>query len=354
MRKVHETRMIGGALAATLTLLILGDPASASAETHRTLYLFNGALPSPLGGVVIGADGVLYGATFDGGPSGSGTVFSLTPPASAGGKWTESELAAFGSEGPVGPVSGVAIGPGGVLYGTSYAGGAQYEGTVFSITPPASSGGAWTESVVYSFLGSGALDGGQPWAGVAIGQNGELYGTTVLGGGGDFGGDGIIYELTPPSSAGGTWTETILSSFPNEYGFGPPLPYGGVVIGSGGVLYGVTYGAGRYGAGSVYSLTPPLTGSGAWTMETLYSFTGKGDGWAPYGGLVIDTNGVLYGTTMYGGSGTACANGCGVAFSLTPSDWTETVLITSQAGAMEAIPRRGFRSARVECFTAPR
>jgi len=231
------------ALVAALVIFTASAPHRASAQP-KTLYRFQAARPSPYGGIAVGPGGVLYGTTYDGGANGSGTVFSLTRPATPGGAWTEAELFEFGSTGPVGPLSGVTVGTGGVLYGTTYAGGTAYEGTVFSLTPPATPGGPWTEAILHSFDNVSGSDGAVPWAGVAVGNHGELYGTTVYGGPQEM---GTVYELTPPASPGGTWTETILYNFTGEDA--PESPYGGVIAAtqSNGqpVLYGTTFGATR-------------------------------------------------------------------------------------------------------------
>jgi len=126
-------------------------------------------------------------------------------------------------------------------------------GTVFSLTPPSSTGGSWTEAVLYRFAGSPS-DGSNPFSGVVIGSGGVLYGTTRLGGSLD---NGTVFSLTPPVSPGGSWTESVLYNFTGASdGNGPE----GVVIGSGGVLYGTTSGGGNpicdFGCGTVFSLTP--------------------------------------------------------------------------------------------------
>jgi uncharacterized repeat protein (TIGR03803 family) len=158
--------------------------------------------------------------------------------------------------------SGVVIGSGGVLYGTTFNGGIDvcYSGcgTVFSLTPPASPGGAWTESVLYSFKGSPS-DGTNPnLDGVVIGTGGVLYGATVTGGtvhpSCGIPGCGVAFQLTPPASPGGVWTETVLHDFTSgSDGVSP----NGLVIGSGGMLYGTTYGGGgALGWGTVFALKP--------------------------------------------------------------------------------------------------
>jgi uncharacterized repeat protein (TIGR03803 family) len=159
------------------------------------------------------------------------------------------------------PLAGLAIGSGSagqpVFYGTTFNGGDLDVGTVFSLTPPGAPGGAWTEAVLLSFNGR---NGGNPAAGVVIGNDGVLYGTTSHG--------GVVYSLTPPTIAGGAWTERVLHRFINngQDGYDPD---GALAIGSGGILYGTTpYGGassacGTTGCGTVFSLTPPATSDGA-------------------------------------------------------------------------------------------
>ena len=312
------------------TVFMLAPPASPSSGwTEAVLYNFaggsNGA--DPYTGVVIGSSGVLYGTT------GDGKVFSLSPSTSPGGAWTQTVLGAVSGAG----ANGVVIGGSGVLYGTTAAGGTgdceiNYPrcGTVFSLTPPTSLGGAWTETVLYEF--TGGSDGGNPFAGLVIGGDGALYGTTAAGGTGTcdpFAGCGTVFSLTPPTSLGGAWTETVLYEFTGGSDGGNPTA--GLAIGSGGVLYGTTSVGGTgcrrpggVGCGTVFSLTPPTSHGGAWTETVLHNFAGPGDGFSP-NGVVIGSGGVLY-DTAGGGS-----PGYGTVFSLTPptspdGTWIETVL----------------------------
>jgi hypothetical protein len=132
-------------------------------------------------GLTLGGNGVLYGTAAPGSaPDSAGIVYSLTPPTSAGGSWTENTLYSFGAvvEDGVGP-AGVAVGSNGSLYGATSDGGFGY-GTVYSLTPPASPGGAWTENVIYRFPSNG--DAGGPGS-LVIGPHGTLYGTTNFIGG---------------------------------------------------------------------------------------------------------------------------------------------------------------------------
>jgi len=274
------------------TVFALTPPASpGGAWTETVLHAFTGGRNGayPYGNIAIGKSGVLYGTTYGGGTARSGTVFSLTPPASPGGAWTEAVLHSFtGGNDGTNPHAGVAIGSGGVLYGTTAHGGSSCCGTVFSLAPPASPGGDWTETVLHDF--TGGSDGTDPYAGVAIGSGGVLYGTTYAGGSL---GAGTVFALTPPASPGDPWAETILLNFSVAH------PYGSVVIGNNGVLYSTTSAGGNSGNGSVFSLTPPASPGGQWTETVLHSFAGGTDGASPFAGVAIGSAGVLYGTTEF-------------------------------------------------------
>lgn len=318
------------------------------ASSFKTLYGFAGPPDgsNPVAGLIIGPNGALYGTTNSGGTSNSGTVFSLTPPAAPGGTWTEAVIHDFagGSDGAF-PDAPVVIGKGGVLYGTTQLGGTANAGTVFSLTPPPTLGGTWTESVLHNFTG---IDGYQPFTGVVIGKNGVLYGTTSGGGlswGTSLGASGTVFKLTPPASPGGSWTESLLISFYDYQGHKSDGGIPGRLILKDGVLYGTTvYGSasgyggcafyGVIGCGMVFSRTPL-------SYTVLYNFGGS-TGEAPNGGVVIGSGGVLYGTTAYGGTGSGCAtpqySGCGTVFSLTPPTWTEAVLHSFTGGSDGANP----------------
>ena len=146
-------------------------------------------------------------------------VFRLTPPSAPGGSWTESTLWDFWANGPslgVGPDAGV-VSVGGSLYGTTY-----YDtdgegcGRVYQLSPPTASGGAWTGTAIHSF-GGGSGDGCESLAPLTAGPGGVVYGTTVVGGPGTpcgayvSTGCGTVFELTPPATGGGAWTETAVS-----------------------------------------------------------------------------------------------------------------------------------------------
>lgn len=342
---VYGTTQAGGT-AGLGTVFELKPPAvKGGAWTETVLHNFTGGSDGiyPYASLAIGGGGVLYGTTAAGGNgvipcymgvSGCGTVFSLAPPVSGQGAWTETVLYNFtdGSDGG-NPVAGVVIGRGAVLYGTTRNGGSgacgQGCGTVFSLAPPVSPGGLWTEKALHEFGAPG--DGAQPAASLTIGD-GVLYGTTYYGGSS---GVGTVFSLAPPAGPGGAWTETILHNFTGggSDGINPSV---GVTIGSGGVLYGATFSGGGTvcgygsGCGTVFSLAPPSSPDGAWEETVLHFFMGS-DGALPEGSLAIGSNGVLYGTTSAGGTADECFAGCGTVFQLTPplhlgGSWTETVL----------------------------
>ncbi|HTT63494.1 MAG TPA: choice-of-anchor tandem repeat GloVer-containing protein [Bryobacteraceae bacterium] len=293
-----------------------------------TLYTFRGgpADGAAPGTLVFGKGGVLYGTTGVGGAFNAGTVFSLTPPATSGGAWTETILYNFatGSGDATSPNSSLVMDSNGVLYGTTSVGGAKGLGTVFSLAPPSESGSAWTETVLYSFTGAPG-DGAEPLAGVVFGSGGVLYGTTNAGGPGacEFVpiGCGTVFQLAPPSYPGGAWTESVLHSFnATGGGRGPNAP---LAVGSRGELYGTTYVSGASGGGVVFALTPPSEPGGSWTKAVLSNQLGS----ELTAGVVIGKKGVLYGTTQNGGFGN------GTVFSLTPpaspgGAWTQKVLYT--------------------------
>jgi len=194
---------------------------------------------------------------------------------------------------------------------------------------------ASTEKVLYSFCSiNDCTDGSGPDAGLLFDAAGNLYGTTASGGAYGY---GTVFQLTP--SAGGTWTETVLYSFCSLSNCTDGVdPVGTLIFDAVGNLYGMTQAGGAYGAscggfgcGTVFELIPD--GNGTWTETVLHSFDDDGmDGWEPTAGLVLDSAGNLYGTTLRGGQGRGgdCGGfGCGTVFELSPNNngtWTESVL----------------------------
>jgi len=296
--------------------------------TFTTLYSFtgqNGDGALPYAGLIVGKHARLYGTTAYGGTWSAGTVFELQAPGAGGGAWTETVLYSFagGSDG-ANPYGGLVFGANGALYGTTSAGGTANAGTVFELAPPTVDGGAWKETILHDFGAIG--DGADPRDRLVFDSSGVLYGTTFYGGQPQpspncVSGCGTVFGLTPPTGAGGAWTETALYTFPEGNFFGGN-PAAGVVIGAGGILRGTTVYGGATGLGTVFELTPPGAPGGVWTETVLHSFnSAAGDGGFPYGGLVVGKSGAIYGTTYAGGS----APNDGTVFQLDPPSWTESV-----------------------------
>lgn len=344
-------------------LLFFALPAAqlAHAQYGETVpYTFTGASDgaAPTAGLIFDSKGNLYGTAVNGGdtggancpgldpPTGCGTVFELSPPSGGTGPWTETVLYTFtgGSDGAY-PQAGLIFDSSGNLYGTTSNGGNMSGtichglggcGVVFELSPPKSGSGPWTETPIYTFTGK--ADGAVPYASLIFDASGNLYSTTAGGGLAD----GVVFELSPPKSGSGPWSETVLYSFTG--GADGADPVANVIFDTNGNLYGTTTRGGNIsllncsasvGCGVVFELSPPSGGSGPWTETPLYTFIGKTDGSYPYAGVVIDSQGNLYGTTAIGGakSGPICkrTNGCGVVFEVSPptggnGDWTETVL----------------------------
>ena len=302
------------------------------------IYKFQGQPDgqNPDARVIIGPDGALYGTTQQGGsgscsPYGCGTVFKLQPPpnfcASFECPWRETILYNFTSP-PDGlyPVGDVTFDSSGNLYGTTQYGGSQncsrgeYScGTIFKLTP--NSNGSWTKSTIYSFQG-GNNDGLEPQSPLVMDRAGNLYGTTPYGAGTGciYGwGCGTVFELSPSGSG---WTETVLHIFTGNSDGG--YPYGGLIFDASGNLYGAaSYGPGEFGYGTLFELTPQQ--GGGWNFSVPYTFTSQAE--AP-GELTIDAAG-----NLYGGAGGGQFGG-GVLYSLTNSagDWTFTALYSFGSG----------------------
>jgi len=277
----------------------LEPPAAPGGEwAERILYIFGGAPDGsvPNDSLVFGQSGELFGTTYAGGTSNLGSVFELAPPAAPGAKWTETVLYSFGTRSGDGfnPMSGPIKDKNGNLYGTNQGDGVTTFGTVYEISPPASRG-AWTETLVFSAFSSAT--GYLPTGPVSIDREGNLYGTAYSGGscvGEGSSGCGTVFELTPPTSPGGAWNETVLYYFTGLNGDGAN-PEAGVVIGADGTLYGTTLFGGTGDYGTVFWLAPPTSAGGAWA-ETVVPLPASTGG-SPAGGLSFGSGGVLYGNT---------------------------------------------------------
>ena len=301
----------------------------------------------------------------------------LATASNASASWKENVLYSFqGVPDGALPVGGIVFDSAGNLYGATTLGGASscrsvnQCGTVFQLAPPVKQGDPWTETVLYVFKGNEFGDGTTPAGGLVIDSAGNLYGTTAYGGTGDcvlLGsrlGCGAVYELSPPKQKGGKWTERVIYSFPTaKQGY---LPQGDLVFDAAGNLYGATEFGGGHGTtcngfyqycGAVFELSPPKTKGGKWTEKVLHGFSGigvgkqNGDGANPNGGLVLDSKGVVYGTTFIGGYN--CPHnsnqGCGTAFELKPptkkgAPWTASTLHRFRRDTSDGgLPMAGLR-----------
>ena len=257
---LYGTASGGGIVSSACTILagcgtvfkLTPHPNDHWAET--TIYQFMGTPDGwfPLGGLVVAADGALYGTTDGGGVNNFGTVYVLTK---AHGVWSEQILHSFNLDGTDGifPVVGLTVDAKGNLYGPAINGGSTLSGcggagcgVIFEFVAP-----NWTEKILYSFTGGD--DGGGPATNLILHGSGKLYSTGAYGGTSADGcgglGCGVVFELKPNGSG---WSEVTLHNFGR--GSDGSLPYGGVVFGADGNLYGTTYLGGAQDLGVVYKL----------------------------------------------------------------------------------------------------
>jgi hypothetical protein len=338
----------------------------------------------PTGRLFRDAEGYLYGATESGGIATpccdgqswfGGTLFKLSPPAQPGGAWTETVLYSFCPAGlpctdGSGPLGNLIQDSAGNFYGVTGSGGnSSYGGTVFKLSPPAEQDGAWAETVLYRFCPAGnpdgpCTDGYAPTGALIIDESDNLYGTTGRGGKTAFNGNGggVVFRLAPPAEQGGAWTESVVYEFCSLKDCADGAdPGSGLVRDAEGNLYGTTENggsiseecalwAGNDGCGTVFKIAPPAKPGDAWNETVLYSFCSSAfcaDGEEPQTGVIEDSGGNLYGTTLQGGGSNApvCQNNpygisiCGSVFKLAPpaetrGAWSESVLegFCSQGG----------------------
>jgi len=297
---------------------------SGSSYTENFVYDFKGGLLDgeyPSGGVILDGNGALYGTTDRGGEHGYGTVFKLTP---SGSGYAESVLYSFCANSNctdgANPRGSLVFGKDGALYGATATGGEGVAGcwsslkgcgTIFRLMP---SGSGYTETVLYSFCATNCADGAFPNGGLVFGKDGALYGTTSKSCIGQNHDCGTVFKL---KRSGLRYSETTLYNFAKG-GYGNFL-VAGVIFDKEGALWGTAfYGGGEYdiSLGSVFKLT--RSGSG-YSQSFVYKFKGGSDGSYPYGGLVLGKHGMLYGTTAEGGHGNSTSGTFGTVFTLTPS-----------------------------------
>jgi uncharacterized repeat protein (TIGR03803 family) len=326
-------------------------PTAGGAWSESELYSFQGRPSDGAGAngpLLLASHGIFYGSTNQGGNGsgsgsqlcgfpgivGCGTIFRLSPPTQIGGAWTETVLYNFQGTGDgESPFGRLAMDAAGNLFGVTSADGTSGGGVMFELSPPSQTGGSWTETVLHQF-GQQSGDGLLPSSGLIRDAKGNLYGITEAGGSLACNnyflpGCGVVYRLSPPSTKGGTWTETVLYSFTGSSD--GQSPRGELALDSAGNLYGMTDTGMLNQPGTIFRLSPPATGAGPWNLTTLYAFKGHSDGGNPLGGVIFDKQGNLYGTTEHGGDDTSasgCQFGCGTIFEISPaaSGWTEQVL----------------------------
>ena len=255
----------------------------------------------------------------------------------------ESVVYSFGTNANDGqtPEGGLVRGPDGNFYGTTQTGGATYDGTVYQLTPSGS------ESVLYTF--QGGMDGNGPSGPLVVDARGDLWGTTLEGGGsatcsyyGTVLGCGTVFRLHKTTTG---WTETVTYRFSGgaDGGVPTPLAYDSVRH----VLYGATNVGGNASGCAYYAYQGGTTGCGTLfrldatgTKETvLHDFSGQADGGEPSANVVLDSRGDLYGTTTLGGDMSCAAGyaGCGTVFMLGAQDKFATIH-TFTGGADGAVP----------------
>jgi uncharacterized repeat protein (TIGR03803 family) len=352
-----------GCLCALAVFVALAAAHTAQAATESVIYSFPARTHgwAPEAGL-INVAGSLYSTTINGGTYGYGIIFSVNESTGAEAvlhsfqdngadgdgnsgivfsldlsTGTEAVVYAFQDNGmdAGGPMAGL-INVHGVLYGTTYLGGVNNGGAVFSIDP--SKG---VESVLHSFCGQRQCSDGQSPAAALVNVHGTLYGTTSYGGNK---GDGTVFALDPETGA-----ESVIYSFCSQGGDGctdGAVPLASLIYEKG-ILYGTTQTGGTHnycrfqvGCGSVFSLDPD---TGEETVIYDFQASGSGDGNNPDSGL-IDVHGTLYGTVPYGGAdGSGCGgSGCGAVFAVDPKTGSEKVIHSFGRGKDGADPEAGL------------
>jgi uncharacterized repeat protein (TIGR03803 family) len=301
---------------AAVSALALSAAGEAQAARFRVLHVFldgsDGATSNAP--VITDSKGNLFGTALQGGASNNGVVFKIA----ADGK--ESVLYSFagGNDGSK-PEAGLLEDTAGNFYGTTNLGGPAGQGVVFKLAADGA------ETVLHAF--TGGSDGGMSQAGLIADEAGNLYGTATQGGSGCSGdGCGTIFKVAPNGAF------SVVYSFAG--GNDGDYPMSTLLSDKKGNLYGTADGGGAHGDGTVFRLTP----DGKFT--TLYAFADGNDGADPQAGLIQDKAGYFYGTTRSGG-GVGCGTyGCGTVFRLAP-DRTETVLYAFTCGSDGGEPYGG-------------
>jgi uncharacterized repeat protein (TIGR03803 family) len=320
-------------LRAALAVVAVALFASSASASESVLYAFTGGADggTPNGPPIADGSGNLYGTTLYGGRYGYGAVFRLAPPTAPGKAWTETVLYSFlgGLDGS-GPSASLVADSLGNLYGTTPGGGRFGTGVAYRLSPPSKHGGAWTETVIFAF--DHRRGDGNPGF-LIFDKAGNLYGSSGNAGPAR---RGDVFELTP-GARDRAWTESVL------YTFGPcttcGAPSNGLTFDRYGALYSLTTAQIVGSADSAFQLTPPPSKGASWTYSDLHDFGGgQGDGDIPVDAPTLDSSGNIYGTTESGGIGQCQGGGCGIVFELSPparqgGAWKETLLHVFTGGA---------------------
>ncbi|HUA66548.1 MAG TPA: choice-of-anchor tandem repeat GloVer-containing protein [Alphaproteobacteria bacterium] len=258
-------------------------PLAVVAQTNFTILetftnVPDGAVPYCT--LVSDTNGLFYGTTLVGGISNQGTVFVLNHNGSQYGGTGYHILISFLGTNGTEPFAGVILGSDGNLYGTTYAGGTSNFGTVFKLSRNGSG-----FAVLHSFVGG--TDSKNPEASLIEGSDGALYGTTYFGNSAT---RGTIFKINKDSSG-----YSVLHTFAG-YPTDGQQPIGRLLQGSDGALYGTTAFGGSDGAGTVFTIS-----MGGSNYGTIYNFGASGDGAGPVAGLIEGSDHALYGTTQLGG-----------------------------------------------------
>ncbi|WP_019868289.1 choice-of-anchor tandem repeat GloVer-containing protein [Methylovulum miyakonense] len=261
----------------------------------------DGVYPFPK--LLLDPAGNIYGVTRYGGQGGAGVVFQLAPPVAGQTEWGFQTLVDFDVANGASPEAGLVMGNNGKLYGTTLGGGLHKSGTVFELTPPLAGQTAWGFQTLVDFDGS---NGSHPLSELTWGADGRLYGTTTSDG---ENGGGTVFQLTPPAAGEDVWNFSTIKAFRGAQWEGPT---GGLTAAADGSLYGTTVQEGKYNAGRVFKLTPPAVGKTVWKFQTIVDFDGS-NGRNPEASLTWGPDGNLYGTTFWGGK-----LGLGTFFKITP------------------------------------